>query len=297
MKAVRIASISVAALFILTPCANAQQATTTVSEVPKLQPGSFPHPGTSADVLGIRVGMTVSQAEAIAEKIYGKPADVEKARDAFAYKEVSVRSQPYVLYEEYGKDLAHGGSDSLTLYFLGPVSGNRLYSIDRTIFFNGMQGFDPKKALADPSISALKVSLIKKYGPPSYEPLGIWVLGIWAFTQKSRISGITRNAILKLWYNSPPTQKPHHGLSAYADGHYTVYSGCGTSAGHPSSFLINAKISVNDSDRTKADALTVDLWDPPACVNDLNESIKQLKPDAIKAYKSASAKAPAPPKL
>lgn len=76
-----------------------------------------------------------------------------------------------------------------------------------------------------------------------------------------------------------------------------MYSDCGTSVGHPSSLLINAKISVSDGDRTKADSLTVDLWDPPACVNDLNESIKQLKPDAIEAYKRASAKAPVAPKL
>lgn len=296
MKSIRIASISVAALFVFTPCVNAQQAITTVSEVPKLQPGAFSHPGTSADVLGIRVGMTVPQAEAIAEKIYGKPGDVEKARDTFGYRDIIVQSHSYVLYEEYSKSLAHGGTDNLVLYFLGPVSGNRLYSVDRTIFFNDMQGFDPKKALADPSTSALRESLIKKYGSPSYEPFQSGTLGIWAFTQKSRIRGITRNDVLKRWYNTPPTQKPH-GLSPYADGYYTVYSGCGTSAGHPSSLLINAKIGVNDHDNTKADSLTVDLWDPPACVNDLNESIKQLKPDAIEAYKRASAKAPAAPKL
>lgn len=59
MKAIRIASISVAALFVFTPWANAQQAITTVSEVPKLRAGAFSHPGTSADVLGIRAGMTV----------------------------------------------------------------------------------------------------------------------------------------------------------------------------------------------------------------------------------------------
>lgn len=70
---------------------------------------------------------------------------MEKARDTFGDRDIIVRSQPYVLYEEYSKSLVHGGSDNRVLYFLGPVSGNRLYSIDRTIFFDGMQGFDQKK--------------------------------------------------------------------------------------------------------------------------------------------------------
>ena len=70
MKAIRIASIGLAALFVLAPGANAQQASTTVSYVPKLFPALHSYPGASADILGIRVGMTVSQAETIAEKSY-----------------------------------------------------------------------------------------------------------------------------------------------------------------------------------------------------------------------------------
>lgn len=47
--------------------------------------------GVSADILGIRIGMTVSQAEAIAAKSYpGKPQEM-KTTYTSRYRDISVR--------------------------------------------------------------------------------------------------------------------------------------------------------------------------------------------------------------
>jgi len=290
MKALQIASIGFAVLFMVTPGANAQQATTTVSLVPKLQPVTFSHPGVSADVLGIRIGMTVSQVEAILKKSYpGGPSQVIKRRDSFAYRGVTVQSNPYVQTIIYDKSMAHGGSDALTVYFTGPATGNRLNVIHRNVLFNSPPYGEPNPLL-DPSTSALKAGVMKKYGPPSFRPPGSFTW-IWAFTQKSQLSSKNLNNMEMYSYSDVAAGEPSDltGLN--------VGSGCGVgnTTKYSNVFLINARFTVNGIDKTKADGLKIAIWDPPACMNDERESIEQLKADAIKAYKSVSA--PAAPKL
>ncbi len=170
MKAKRMALINLASPFILPLCASAQQATTTILYVPNFRPETFSQPGAPADMLGIRVGMTVSQTKAIAEKsCHTKPDQVQKNRDPFDYRRLTVQSHPCVQFVIYDKPTSIGGDDGLTLHFSGPATGNRRYAMTRAITFNRNQ-IDAKNALIDPSISAIKASLLRKYGQPSYGP-------------------------------------------------------------------------------------------------------------------------------
>ena len=72
MKAVPIASLGLVALFILAPGASAQAPFPTIKAglVQKVQPVFHSYPGVSADILGIRTGMPIAKAEALAEKRY-----------------------------------------------------------------------------------------------------------------------------------------------------------------------------------------------------------------------------------
>lgn len=170
MKAKRMALINLASPFILPLCASAQQATTTISYVPNLRPESFSQPGAPAGMLGIRVGTTVSRTKAIAEKTcHTKPVQVQKNRHSFDYGRLTVQSHPCVQFVIYDKPTSHGGDEGLTLHFSGPAAGNRRYAMTRAITFNRHQ-IDAKNALIDPSTIAIKASLLRKYGQPSYGP-------------------------------------------------------------------------------------------------------------------------------
>lgn len=289
MNTVRIGWIGLAALFVLTPCANAQQANPTFSFKQTFQPANPSFPGVSPDILGVRTGMTVSQVEAIAEKHYrGKPSEF-KAPDTFGYKEVTAQSDPFVQTMHFDTETADT-SDVLDLGFTTPVTGDTVYTMTRKIKF---YKFDvAKSAQVDPSVSAVKEALIKKYGPPSYLEVGDVTHEVqmrWEFTPtKSRV-------ICK-----GPCDAGVFGVASEQMQLSQLAQDCGYNDdnGSPNPiFGIQAEIEANRFDSSKADDLSVSMTDVQACMKDGKEAINQLKTNAIKLYIAVSAKAPAAPKL
>lgn len=293
MKRVLTALIGVAALSIPAPGARAQQPnTTTVLFAQTLRPAARSYPGVDPDILGIRTGMTVSQAEAIAEKSYQSKPQEYRDSDFYTYKEVVVHSHPFVQHVTFTKRTADT-SDELTLYFNSPVTGNTLYAMSRMIEFEDTQKDDPKSALNDPLVSTLQASLIKKYGPISFHYMNGVRFG-WAFTPKSQINCKSEDCIAD---GSFSWQDPNLNQLEPLFGHWGQLEGqCGTPPDGSTPFSIYANIDTNGSDQTKARDMQVSIWDPSTCIDDGKEAIKQLNADAIKFYKTVS-KTPAAPTL
>lgn len=293
MNTARITWISFAALFVVTPCANAQQANPTFSFMQTLKPVSRSYPGVEADILGIRTGMTVAQAEAIAEKSYpGKP-EQHKTPDVFSYRGVTVQSQAFLQTVTFDKETAHT-SDQLSMTFGSPVTGNTLYAMTRDIKFSKNGGNDPKSAEIDPSINALRAALIKKYGPPSYmsapDSGGTNTSIDWEFTaERTRVN--CRFFCQQLGSGTPTDLT---GMDRDTSG---LEAGCGGSIDSPNIFGIAVTIAQSPFDSSKAFEMNVSITDVQACMNDGKGAVAQLKADAVKAYKMALAKAPAAPKL
>lgn len=171
MQITRIAPIGLLALAILAPSARAQKNQTTIKLAQTAKLVTHPHPGVNADILGVHIGMTVSQAEAIAAKSYpGKPKVDEYPPDLAYYRGITAYSQRFVGSVYFVKN----NSDSLTLYFSSPATGNVVYAMFRSVDFNN--------PLTAPLLSTLKSSLIKKYGPSSFHN---GVRYIWQFGKKS----------------------------------------------------------------------------------------------------------------
>ncbi|MHB1606797.1 MAG: hypothetical protein ACYCTV_10485 [Leptospirales bacterium] len=177
MKLAYIALVIYVATVMVSPSASAQQSQIVVNLVQTAKPILPSYPGVSADILGIRIGMTLSQAEAIAAKNYpGKPA-VTKSTLTTSYRGITAQSKPYVSSVEFGAE--PNTHNWLTLYFSSLATGNVVIGMYREIDFN-----NPLKA---PLLSAVKASIIKKYGPYSARTGNTAFEYFWQFGKQARI--------------------------------------------------------------------------------------------------------------
>ncbi len=293
--AIRIASLGLVALLIVASGANAQESFPTIKEkvalVQKFQPVLRSYPGASPDILGIRTGMSIANAEAIAAKSYGgttKPF-VWHSSDSLIYSpgNFTIESRPFV------RDVSFSGSkgimlDMLDLHFGSPVTGDTLLGMTRKI------SYSPTRMQKTPSISTIRALLIKKYGPTSYQSQtegGGLTVG-WVFGQTKRLVCKTRDCTGGHFAGVP-------GVFSSGAGHLDkddLLTPCGVTAGDPNTFRIDAKIDARKSAKTEVSSVTVSIWDTAVCVNDGMEAKKQLTAAAVKYWK-ATYKPPPGPKL
>lgn len=83
------------------PSGNANQNPNAVPLVRAFQPVIPTDFGTAEDLLGIRLGMSMRQAEQIARKTYPDDPIAQRRRFVFSYKEVTVQSLPFVRYLQW----------------------------------------------------------------------------------------------------------------------------------------------------------------------------------------------------
>ncbi|HUZ75457.1 MAG TPA: hypothetical protein VMU87_20935 [Stellaceae bacterium] len=162
MKAKHIALILIFGLIVIVPRAWAWSPPTPVALVPTAKPIVRSYPGVTSDILGIRTGMTLAQAKAVAAKHYtGKAHENEKTSTIGTnYKGTLAYSKPFVAQVDMSNN---DNSDYLIMKFGSDVSGNTAYELRRALSF-------PNNPTKEPTVSAVKEALIKKYGPPSYQP-------------------------------------------------------------------------------------------------------------------------------
>jgi hypothetical protein len=164
MRSAHVAVICLLAMTVMIPMAKAQ--TSAYILVQTAKPIAPSYPGVNANILGLRIGMTVSQAKAIAAKRFpGSKSQEFKSAVSTDYRGSYVSSQSYVSRV----DVRYGPSDLLRLYFTNPATGNVLYGMTLTIFYP-----DVSKA---PLMTAAWAALIKQYGPPSAHNGGTWQFG------------------------------------------------------------------------------------------------------------------------
>jgi hypothetical protein len=278
MKAMRIASLGLVALFILTPGASALTPFPTIkaSLVQKVQPVFHSYPGVSADILGIRTGMALAKAEAIAEKSYAGRYKPEVSHSSvslmysppFGYGNGGVTVQSHSFISNIGfRRMTDGVMDQLQLYFSSPASGNTLLGARRQISY--------ESARQVPFVSTVKALLIKKYGPPSYQ-------------SKAQNGGLTFSWGFK--HKRPPPRKYFFslpGVSTFLSPDVSIKNlqqHCSSAPSFPDVFRIDAEIDATNTARVRA--LTIIMWDPSACVNDAQEAKKQFMAAAIKYWEA-----------
>ncbi len=283
MKVVRIASLGLVALFILTPGASAQAPWPTIKAplVQKLQPVFRSYPGVSADILGIRTGMTAPKAEAVAEKSYAGKYKPEVTHSSatliysppFGYGSggVNIQSQPFISYIAFNR-ATDIGMDQLQLYFSSPATGNTLLGAWRRISYDAADYRVQRKI---PLVSTVKALLIKKYGLSSYQSKAQdgGLTFAWDFKRKSPPPK-------KFWANLPGA------VGTFNPSELTenLQRDCGTTASFPDLFRIDAKIDATNTGQIRV--LTISIWDAATCVNDAQEAKKQLTAAAINYWKA-----------
>lgn len=152
MKVLWLASIGLAAMSILAPRAEAQQHQVSVTLVQTAKLITRTHPGVSADILGIHIGMTLPEAEAMAAKSFPGKTHEYKTTAKGAYRDLVVQSQPYVSRVEIrGVPF----DNVLVLHFSSPVTGNVVVGMERTTVYSDSRA---------PLVSAVMADLIKQYG-------------------------------------------------------------------------------------------------------------------------------------
>lgn len=273
MKRIFICTIGIFAAILMT--ANADAATANFKLLQTAKPIKRAYFGVDASVLGIRTGMTMSQAEAIAKKNY--PSDMQvSATPVSSYGSSSNLTTkptfPFVIFSKSKGNM----TDTLYLNFTTPATGSTLYYIKRTINFNDVGPNGPAQLF--PPISAIKASLVKKYGPPSYLLGGTGAVEIaWVFNKKSRLNCKAKSCVGRIINGGG------EGGGVIVQGLFTknVYDSnlqkdCGTSAGSPAVFKIMAVISRSGRGKATAGAVSVLMWDAQTCVNDGEQVRKQF---------------------
>ena len=168
MRGVYVGVIGLVGLAVLNSSANAQQDFIRAPLVQTAKPTDLSYPGVNADILGIRPGMTVSQAEAIAAKNFSTKPTESITSLSISYRGLLVRSQPFigsVVFKNYKTN------EVLNLFISSPATGNVVIGIDHQILLSGITN--------QPLFSAVKASLIKKYGPLSSQLLSQYVNSYW----------------------------------------------------------------------------------------------------------------------
>lgn len=305
-----------------TPVARPSAAT---SQVPKnanavtlvrtFQPIIPSYSGAAEDILGIRLGMALPQAEKIASKTYSGDPTVYKLFYVFNHKEVSVKSRPFVSYIQYAKKTP-GMTDQLLLGFNSPVGDDRLVAMMRYIEFDS-------HVANEPLVSSIQASLVKKYGAPAatnnYNGLELW----WAYSQKGPVpcpigrcfNGKPYGPSYFNRFVAAPSPGGGQSLLNFKPAPsnsftYTMLQRCGdvvtkqvgSKDGVGSVDLVAdddvvriwANIYTSNVDSSKAGAMELYIYYVKPCVDDLVDARSQMKAAAIERYHAIS-KAPAAP--
>ncbi|MDE2293982.1 MAG: hypothetical protein KGL36_00840 [Gammaproteobacteria bacterium] len=279
---------------------SAPQDPNAVPLVRTFQPVIPSYSGAAEDLLGVRLGMPLAQAEKIASKTYPDSPVVQRFKYRLAYKEVTVESQPFVQYVEYTKATANT-TDQLLLDFNSPVGDSRVVSMERLI------NFDPHAA-NEPLVSSIQASLLKKYGTPSGTNTNALTQFWWAYSQKGRLPCQYGDCFAD-WNASYGVGSPTGGgpLTALRpDGGVfkldfnLLNQRCGSFVGSPNMQVdddivrIWASISSNRADSSKAAQMELAIYYSKPCVDDVLDARTQMQAAALKRYHAIS-KTPAAP--
>lgn len=241
------------------------------------------YPGVDASILGIRTGMTLSEAEAIAKKNYPKETPSPASSLFLFFTGGKLQTKPLVPSLEFSKQTA-SSSDRLTLHFTTPAAGNTIYAVSRNIDFDGTPG----KAARFPPMDAVKASLIKKYGPPSYQErfglnrpygpgLGTGLMLAWVFNKNSRLNCQSRDCVGPMF----PGESDLLGSSKPQYDKF-LQKTCGASADSSAVFKIVAKIYASG---LNANRIVISMGDIQACVNDGEQVWNQFNAAVAKLTK------------
>jgi len=294
---------------------NAPQNANGVPLVRTFQPVIPSYSGAAQDLLGVRLGMPMAQAEKIASKTYPSNPVVQRAKYRIAYKEVTAESRPFVQYVEYTKATADT-TDQLLLGFNSPVGDSRVVSMERLINF-------APHAADDPLVSSIQASLFKKYGTPSgkntFQGTQFW----WAYSQKGRLPckfgacfadynanygagaptfGGRMTALHTDGgdFNLSPDGNSIGHVSASADFNLASTQRCGAFISNSNKLVADdvvriwATISQNGADSSKAAQMELAVYYSKPCVDDVIDARSQMQAAAIKQYHAVS-KTPAAP--
>lgn len=282
---------------------NAPQNANAIPLVRTFQPVIPSYSGASEDLLGVRLGMPIAQAEKIASKTYPSNPVVQSAKYRIVYKEVTAESRPFVQYVEYTKVTADT-TDQLLLDFNSPVGDSRVVSMERLINF-------APHAADEPLVSSIQDSLFKKYGTPSGKNLSLGTQFWWAYSQKGRLSCESGDCFgaYNATYGVGASTFAGRMTALHTDGgdfnlspvdNYALSQRCG-------SFIVNsnqqvaddvvrvwARISQNGADSSKASQMEIYAYYSQPCVDDVLDARTQMQAAALKQYHAIS-KAPAAP--
>lgn len=266
MRASAIAMIGVAAMMAFTSAADAQDGQITVAVKQTVKPAALSYPNTSVDVIGIKPGMTMSQAETIVGKTMSGQPTTHKVTLENHYRDITALS---TIVNSATYSHSSEGYQSITLNFAGPAIGDAVYGIDRSLMFP-----DPLKA---PSVKDIEAALIKKYGPPS---------------MKSPASGFVK----AFSWQFSKSGFEHCGQSVSCAQQDLANNDGPSSQSAPKGVVltITALISPNDGDNTKASSLEVSLEDYQIEVEGYDGLMKELKAAATDYYNKNSHTSAAP---
>lgn len=301
-----------------TPAAAPSAATSQVPKSPnaaalvrKFRPIVPSYSGGPVDMLGVRLGMTLPQAEDIAKKTYSSSPRVVYAHYFFTYKEATVTSRPFVKYVRYTKTAANT-ADQLQLTFNSPVGDDRIVSMERLINFSD-------HAADEPLANTIQTSLIKKYGRPGENKkfLKSQVTLLWAFDRNSRLPCPDGSCFNHSDSVGQPTYGDNRGrMAPFARSieRFDLTSGspfsvaqresqCGainpgtrfvSDKDSNNNVRIQATISLNQTDSSKVRQLEVLSYYIKPCLDALVGARAQMKAAAIQRYESMSKKPAAP---
>jgi len=281
---------------------NAPQNANGVPLVRTFQPVIPSYSGAAQDLLGVRLGMPMAQAEKIASKTYPGNPVVQRAKFRIAYKEVTVESQLFVQYVEYTKATANT-TDQLLLGFNSPVGDSRVVSMERLINF-------APHAADESLVSSIQASLFKKYGTPSGKNTFLGTQFWWAYSQKGRLpcqSGDCFGAY-NATYGVGASTGGGRLTALHADGGEfnlssdddSIDQRCGSFIGNSNKLIADdvvriwATISSNGADSSKASQMEIYAYYSQPCVDDVLDARSQMQAAALKRYHAIS-KTPAAP--
>lgn len=294
---------------------NALQNANAIPLVRTFQPVIPSYSGASEDLLGVRLGMPIAQAEKIASKTYPGNPVVQRAKYRIAYKEVTAESRPFVQYVEYTKVTADT-TDQLLLGFNSPVGDSRVVSMERLINF-------APHAADEPLVSSIQDSLFKKYGTPSGTNTNVLTQFWWAYSQKGRLPCKFGDCFADYNANygagaptfggrmtalhtdggdfnlSPDGNSIGH-VSASADFNLALAQRCGAFISNSNKLAADgvvriwATISQNGADSSKAVQMELAVYYSKPCVDDAINARTQMQAAALKQYHAIS-KTPAAP--
>ena len=295
----------------------AGQATPNPNSVPlerAFQPVIPSYSGAAEDLLGVRLGMPLAQAEKIASKAYPDSPVVQRSKYRIAYKEVTIESQPFVQYVEYTTATANT-TDQLLLSFNSPVGDSRVVSMERLI------NFDPHAA-DEPLVSSIRAGLFKKYGTPSGKNTFLGTQFWWAYSQKGRLPCESGDCF-NYWNADYGVGSPTFGgrmTALRTDGgeinlnfnggliklatndalKVALNQRCGSFIGDSNILVVDdvvriwARISSNRADSSKAEQMELAIYYSKPCFDDVLDARTQMQAAALKRYHAIS-KTPAAP--